>query len=274
VVALRSGDKNLLSALDIHKSKVTDLKNYIKAVKSEGGTKAQISDKIFKELSDGCCNIMAESNKGDVSNPSKGIKSIAAGVCAARGEQIPERVYRAFGHNWNSAQAGGGLQLKYNKDGKYDVSKISEMKTYLRTLGDKDESGSVNKAEVIDYINNTLKITNKDEAACLYEVLYNGGRYKNPYKSQIDDHLKWRENHDDDWGTGTGGGGRGGWGRRGHGWGHGGGGGSGKGKAPSTDTGAISGKVSNPFSTSNGSSPSNLNDAYRKKARKLSEKMN
>lgn len=275
VVALRSGDKNLLSALDIHKSKVTDLKNYIKAVKSEGGTKAQISDKIFKELSDGCCNIMAESNKGEVSNPSKGIKSIAAGVCAARGEQIPERVYRAFGHNWNSAQAGGGLQLKYNKDGKYDVSKISEMKTYLRTLGDKDESGSVNKAEVIDYINNTLKITNKDEAACLYEVLYNGGRYKNPYKSQIDDHLKWRENHDDDWGTGTGGGGgRGGWGRRGHGWGHGGGGGSGKGKAPSTDTGAISGKVSNPFSTSNGSSPSNLNDAYRKKARKLSEKMN
>ncbi len=273
IVAVQSGDSNLLSALDIHKSKITDVKNYIKSVKAEGGTKAEIKDKIFKDLSDGCCNIMAEANKADITNPAKGVKSVAAGVCAARGEKIPENVYRFYGHNWNSAQAGGGLQLKYNDEtDKYGVAKISEMKTYLRTLGDTDESGSVNKKEVIDYIDNTLKVTDPDEAACLYEVLYNGGRYKNPYKSQIDDHLDWRENHDDDWGTGTGGGGHGGGGRRGR---RGGGGGGGrKGKMPSTDTGAIGGRVTNPFSTSNGTSASNLNDAYRKKARQLREKMN
>ena len=56
-------------------------------------------------------------------------------------------------------------------------------------------------------------------------------------------------------------------GRRG--WGHGGGGGGSKGEMPNTASGAFKGKVTNPFGTSNGSKASNLNDAYRKKAKKL-----
>jgi len=63
-------------------------------------------------------------------------------------------------------------------------------------------------------------------------------------------------------------GGRGGRrGRRGHG---GGGSGGGKGTVPKTESGAINGKVTNPFS-SNTSSKSNLDDAYRKKLKKLRE---
>lgn len=69
----------------------------------------------------------------------------------------------------------------------------------------------------------------------------------------------------------SGGGGRRGRGRRGRG---GGGGGSSKGTMPKTDTGAIKGKVTDVFATSNGSKDSNLNDAYRKKVRKLRGQLN
>ena len=76
---------------------------------------------------------------------------------------------------------------------------------------------------------------------------------------------------DDDGSGGHGGRGRRGRGRRGHG---GGGGGSSKGTMPKTESGAIKGKVTDPFSVSNGSKDSNLNDAYRRKVRKLRGQMN
>ena len=66
----------------------------------------------------------------------------------------------------------------------------------------------------------------------------------------------------------SGGGGRRGRGRRGRG---GGGGGSSKGTMPKTESGAIKGKVTDVFGGSNSSKASNLNDAYRKKAKKSRE---
>ena len=38
---------------------------------------------------------------------------------------------------------------------------------------------------------------------------------------------------------------------------------------PSTESGAIKGKVTDPFGSSNGSKASNLDDAYRKRIQKL-----
>lgn len=321
ITAIESGDKNLLKSLDIHKSKIDDLSHYWDIVTKESKSKKKAKQTAFDELSDGCCRIMSFCNAAEMNNPSKGVKSTAAGMAAAEGNQIKERVYRAYGHNWNSAQSGGGLMLKYNEDGKYSIERIQEMKSVLRNQFDLDESGSVNKKEVLEYID-SLGVDSEDEKACLYEVLYNGGRYKNPYKAEIDDHLKWGENRDDEWGQGNGSGK--GWGRRrrgGGGWGHGGGGGGGGGASspratvvPETTPKKLSpkhssakrssgggGKVSNPevnvdykkgvtpnvqhtvnykpykakaanlFQMKDYTKPSNLDDAYRKKAKKLRE---
>lgn len=285
IAAVQKGDDTLLRALDIQKSKVDDIKHYWDIAKDKFGKDAKT--KSFKEITDGCCSIMSNCKYADVQNPSKGVKSVSAGMVAKgyttkdgveiKGDQIEERVYRLLGHNWNSAQSGGGLMLKYNKDGKYSIEKIVEMKSTLRNQFDENESGSINKQEVIDYID-SLGIDSDDEKACLYEVLYSGGNYKNPYKAQIDDHLKWGENHDDEWGDGKG---SGGWGRRGRrrgGWGHGGGGGGGGGTAFTPVVNTAGGaakqtitkvKVSDVTRPSDYTKPSNLNDAYRKKAKKL-----
>ena len=269
ITAIQKGDDALLQSLDIHKSKVTALKRYWKLVKkdSQNGKEAKMT--MFNELSDGCCRIMSNTNRAEVSNPSKGVKSVSAGMVAVDGNQIAERVYRAFGYNWNSAQSGAGLMMKYNKDGKYSIEKITEMKSTLRNRFDTNNSGSVNKDEVVQYID-SLNIKSDDEKACLYEVLYGGGNYKNPYKAQVNDHLKWGENRDDEWSGDSSGGS--GYGRRGRRRGGGGSGGSSKGTVIETTSGAVDGKVTNPFSSgSNGSSASNLNDAYRKRLKKLRE---
>lgn len=272
ITAILSGDDNLLSALDIHKKKVDDLKKYKKTLEKNGFKGNKLKEKAFQELSDACCEIMSNVNKAEVSSASKGVKSVSAGIVAANGNQIAERVYRALGHNWNSAQAGGGLMLKYNKDDKYSVKRIMQMKSELRTQFDTNDSGSINKSEVIEYID-SLGIKSDDEKACLYEVLYSGGNYKNPYKSQIDDHLKWGKNRDTDSSSGSGGYGGYGrrYGRRGRSGGSGGSGGSSKGTMPKTESGAIDGKVTNPFKNSDVTKPSNLDDAYRKKLKKLRE---
>lgn len=286
IAAVQKGDDTLLRALDIQKGKVDDIKHYWEKAKKKFGK--DVVKKSFEEITDGCCSIMSNCKYAEVQNPSKGVKSVSAGMVAKgyttpdgvkiEGDQIREDVYRLLGHNWNSAQAGGGLMLKYNKDGKYSIEKIVEMKSTLRNQFDENESGSINKQEVIDYID-SLGIDSDDEKACLYEVLYSGGNYKNPYKAQIDDHLKWGENRDDEWGDGTG---SGGWGRRGRrrgGWGHGGGGGGGGGGTPFTPVVNTAGgaakqtitkvKVSDTTKPSDYTKPSNLNDAYRKKAKKL-----
>ena len=268
LVAIQRGDSTLLQALDIQKSKINDLQMYVEQATADAKEKGEKPKSfIYKEWTDGYCNIMSNVKKAGISSPSKGVKSTSAGLLAVNGEQLPERVYRGMGHNWNSAQSGAGLMMKYNSDGKYSVKKIAEMKSTLRNQFDENNSGSINKNEVVHFID-SLGVSG-DEAACLYEVLYSGGNYKNPYKAQIDDHLKWKENHDEEWGDGT----SSGRGRRGYGgWGHHGGGGrGGKGKMPTTASGAFNGKITNPFASSKTASASNLNEAYRKKVKRLRE---
>ena len=105
-----------------------------------------------------------------------------------------------------------------------------------------------------------------EEQAALFTVI-TGNIEDNPF-GEIGDY-----SHSNDsglFGDDKGKGGRGRRGRRGR---RGGGGGSSKkGTPPKTSSGAIDGKVTDPFSTRNGTKKSNLDDAYRKKAKKMREK--
>jgi len=107
-----------------------------------------------------------------------------------------------------------------------------------------------------------------EEQAAVY-VLITGDTEGNPF-GEIGDYSHKNDSGllEDEEKKGKGGRGRG-RGRRG-----GGGGGKGsKGTMPSTSSGAINGKVTDVFAGSNGSKASTLNDAYRKKVRKLREQM-
>lgn len=306
--AIASGDDNLVDAVDLEGQKEPELRKYWKAVKKEAqkaGKKARIL--AFEEMTDAGCKIMSNVADAGLDTANLGIKSVAAGKVANDDKQISERVYRAYGHFWNSAQAGGGLRLKYNdKNDKYSVKNIDKYERELKKRLDDVPEGATKKDVVMDFIENDLGVTNKDEAACLYQVLYikgygnpaNKAHWKNPYKEVIDDHLKWGENQDEVYsGSGKGGWGhrrRGGWGHGG--WGHGGGGSGGSGggigamlpdapkavkasknygelpKANFSQAKGTKAKVTDTYAgSSDFTKPSNLNDAYRKRAKKARE---
>lgn len=287
LVAIQRGDDALLKACDLDGTKEPDLKKYWKVVRAEAkkqGVKAK--DLAFDEVSDFFCRITANLQSNKIEKYDMGIKSVAAGMSAATGNKAPERVYRGMGHNWNSAQAGGGLALKYNKikdkDGKpkFSIQKMEQYSKDLNNILDDRPKGSECKPYVMKYIEEDLGIKDKDLAACVYQVLWAKARrdWKNPYKEKIDDHLEWGKNRDDEWSEEDDGKKKGGWGRRGRRGrrgGRGGGGGSGSGgggEVPETATGAIKGRVTDPFGkVTNGSKDSNLDDVYRKKAKKLRE---
>lgn len=216
-------------------------------------------NKAIAQFTDACSNIASQLEKAQVESTSKANRSWAA----AGHKDIDEATYRAMGFDWNSAQSGAGLRNHYG----HSADELIKMASDAKYEYDADQNGYLNKQEVIAYID-SLGWKSKQHKACLFEYIA-GGSSNNPYDS-INDYLKWGENTDED---GYGGYGYG-YGRRGRGggWGRGGGGrgGSGSGGAmPKTASGAIKGKVTDPFSTSNGSSKSNLNDAYRKKYAKL-----
>lgn len=241
--------KDLLSkAYGVWGDKITPAKKFVKQVGS--------ASKALKEYSDAFCSGAGYCDKHEASTSKRNMSVGLANY------DVKERTYRAMGHDWQSAQSGAGLK-KYG----YSYKALDKMEADAMLKYDADHNNSLKKAELKAYVD-SLGLDNDDEKACIFEYLGSGGS-KNPYGT-IYDHLEWGTEPDNEGGGGYGYGHRRGYrrhGRRGHG-GHGGGGGS-KGKMPSTDTGAFKGSVSNPFSTSNGSSASNLNDAYRKKARKL-----
>lgn len=238
--------ENLEMAYDVWGDKVKPARKYLK----------QVGDvaKAIKEYSDSYCNGISYCDKHEVSSSKR---NVSFGL--AHYDNIPERAYRAMGYDWNSAQAGGGL-----KHYGYTYKKMQDLEMDALIKYDADHNNSLKKAEIIDYIE-SLGIKSKDKKACLYEYL-SGSSSKNPY-GQIKDWLRWGDEPLEEDGFGSGGYGGRGYGGRGYG--GGGFGSSGGGTMPKTASGAIKGKITNPFSTSNGTSASNLNDAYRKKARKL-----
>lgn len=283
--AIQSGDQALIDAVGLEGQKEPELKHYWELVQKKFGKIAKTQ--ANKEISDGVCIMTTNIDKAGVESANLGMQSASAGVSAKNGKQLEERVYRALGQFWNSAQAGGGLMLKYNTDGKYDLKNLEKIGNKLTKKLDSRPDGSSQKDVVCDFIENDLGVTDVDEAACLYQVLYAQGHsnpasktcWKNPYKDKIDDHLKWGDNKDGEWGGLEKGSGGRGWGR--HGWGHGGGGSGGGGASFTPEVNTAGGaakqtitkvKTSNPFGTSNTSKESTLNEAYRRRVKKLRQK--
>lgn len=157
--------------------------------------------------------------------------------------------------------AARGYTSRYNKTTE-DICKLA-----LKADKKGDNNTYLNQSEIRDVCDS---IKGNSELKAMSFVLLGGNPNKNPYGSIGDYSL---ENDTGIKADGEGSSsGRRGWGRRGRRRGGGGSGGSSKGTVIETGSGAVDGKVTNPFSTgSNGSSASNLNDAYRKRLKKLRE---
>lgn len=128
-----------------------------------------------------------------------------------------------------------------------------------------DKKYKYDNDQVIRAINKEYADKTPEEKAAVFVVI-TGDTENNPF-GNIGDY-----SHKGDTGAfGDDGGSR--RGRGGHGGGGGGGGGSSSGGTmPKTKSGAIKGKITDPFSTSNGTKKSNLDDAYRKRVKKLLKK--
>ena len=157
--------------------------------------------------------------------------------------------------------AARGYTSRYNKTTE-DICKLA-----LKADKKGDNNTYLNQSEIRDVCDS---IKGNSELKAMSFVLLGGNPNKNPYGSIGDYSLENDTGIKAD-GESSSSGGRG-WGRRGRRRGGGGSGGSSKGTVIETTSGAVDGKVTNPFSTgSNGSSASNLNDAYRKRLKKLRE---
>lgn len=157
--------------------------------------------------------------------------------------------------------AARGYTSRYNKTTE-DICKLA-----LKADKKGDNNTYLNQSEIRDVCDS---IKGNNELKAMSFVLLGGNPNKNPYGSIGDYSLENDTGIKAD-GESSSSGGRG-WGRRGRRRGGGGSGGSSKGTVPKTTSGAVDGKVTNPFSSgSNGSSASNLNDAYRKRLKKLRE---
>lgn len=251
----------MLKACNVYKSTTDNINAYYKAVKKEAANTGQKArDIAYKEISNFTCSATSEIDKAEV-YASKGTTSIAAAISRKKGIKANERTYRAMGFNWQSAQAGAGLMLKYNSNNKYSLKNIDAMKSMIKSQYDVNESGSVNKSEVVAFID-SLGV-GSDEASCLFEVLYSSGNYKNPY-GVIKDHLEWNTTPDAE---SSGGRGRGGYGH------HGGGGSSSKGDWFNWyDSNINVAKSTKSKSTKDNTSKSALDEAYRKRLRSYIKK--
>lgn len=157
--------------------------------------------------------------------------------------------------------AARGYTSRYNKTTE-DICKLA-----LKADKKGDNNTYLNQSEIRDVCDS---IKGNSELKAMSFVLLGGNPNKNPYGSIGDYSLENDTGIKAD-GESSSSGGRG-WGRRGRRRGGGGSGGSSKGTVIETGSGAVDGKVTNPFSSvSNGSSASNLNDAYRKRLKKLRE---
>lgn len=195
---------------------------------------------------------------------SKGIKGGVYSMSLATGKaEFKDRAY------YIANSSDENMLIKMNAARGYS-SKYKHTTEQLIKLGkkaDADGNTYLSNDEIIDACNTIRKGKATNEEKAMAWVLLGGKPSKNPFGA-IGDYSLDGDTGIEPIGESSGkGGGRG----RRHGHRGGGGGGSKKGKMPSTASGAIKGKVTNPFSTSNGSSASNLNDAYRKRAQKLRE---
>lgn len=183
-VALSGNDK-MATAYGIHTDKVKAAKEYL----NSGGNR--------KEFTNALCNIASGINKAGVST------STANKAVSAAGFNIKERTYRALGLSEQKANMGVGL-----KNFGYTFKSLTEHKFMSVYQCDEDGNGSLNKKELVKYID-SLGLSSKAEKACLFEYL-KGSSAKNPY-GRIPNYLSFNKLDK----VSSGRGGRGGYGRSG-----------------------------------------------------------
>lgn len=154
-VALSGNDK-MATAYGIHTDKVKAAKEYL----NSGGNR--------KEFTNASCNIASGINKAGVST------STANKAVSAAGFNIKERTYRALGLSEQKANMGVGL-----KNFGYTFKSLTEHKFMSVYQCDEDGNGTLNKKELVKYID-SLGLSSKAEKACLFEYL-KGSSAKNPY---------------------------------------------------------------------------------------------
>ena len=247
--------------------------SYFKYADHGGNVSRYAVTKKNNNKAEDLANELGVSTKGDGSiwknkySKEKGIKGGVLSMSLATGKaDFKDRAY------YISNSGDANMLIKMNAARGY-AEKYGHTTKQLIKLGKKaDADGNTYLSnEEIESACNTIKggkATSEEKA--MGWVLLGGNPNKNPFGS-IGDY-----SHDGDTGITmdddgkSGGHGRRGRGRRGRG---GGGGGSKKGTMPKTESGAIKGKVTDVFANSNGSKASTLNDAYRKKVRKLRKEL-
>lgn len=258
--------KKVSLACTIHEDSLGTFKKYVR----HGGNTYRYAvtqkrvDKMFGNL-DGY-GIDTKSGLWKGSFGKGGAKGGAISVQLASGKTtfLDRAYYISNSRDENYAKkmnAARGYTSRYNKTTE-DICKLA-----LKADKKGDNNTYLNQSEIRDVCDS---IKGNNELKAMSFVLLGGNPNKNPYGSIGDYSLENDTGIKAD-GESSSSGGRG-WGRRGRRRGGGGSGGSSKGTVIETTSGAVDGKVTNPFSTgSNGSSASNLNDAYRKRLKKLRE---
>ena len=113
-----------------------------------------------KKYSDASCNIASTIAIAQATT------SASNKALAAAEHNITARTYPALGISDQKANMGVGL-----KNFGYDFNKLDAMKTALKYHGyDTDQSGSINKRELMAYID-SLGLDSWEEKACLFEYL-------------------------------------------------------------------------------------------------------
>lgn len=150
-----SGSNKLAAAYGVNIDKVKIARDYLK----NGGS--------IKKYTNASCNIISAINKADVT------VSTAHKALAAAQFDIDEGTYTALGISEQQANAGVGLK-KFG----YDFDKLSVMEVDMKYGGfDVDQSGSITKDELIDYIE-SLGLDSTEEKACVFAYFSDAN---NPY---------------------------------------------------------------------------------------------
>lgn len=150
-----SGSDKLAAAYGVNIDKVKIARDYLK----NGGS--------IKKYTNASCNIISAINKAEVT------VSTAHKALAAAQFDIDEGTYTALGISEPKANAGVGLK-KFG----YDFDKLSAMEVDMKYGGfDVDQSGSITKNELIDYIE-SLGLDSTEEKACVFAYFSDDN---NPY---------------------------------------------------------------------------------------------
>lgn len=150
------GDDEIMKIYGVNSDKVDYAREYV----------TKYGNNAYKMFSDAECNVISGLNKAGASISTKN-KAISAADFT-----INEDTYKAMGIDADTANMGYGIK-KFD----YSYEALENMKMNAKYNFDSDNSGSLSKAELIDYIE-SLGIETDEEKAVLFAYFSSA---KNPY---------------------------------------------------------------------------------------------